>query len=64
MKCRECNKIVPKGCGKTCCEVDDQVIMDFDSKCKFPNEYIKNYEQAKKIPIVTISHANLLTTGI
>lgn len=48
MKCRDCDKLEPRGCGKTCCEIDGIVINDFDSECKFPKEAIEKYEEQKR----------------
>ena len=64
MTCRMCDKLEPRGCGKTCCAVDGVVVRDFDDECKFTEDFINKYEQAKTTPIITISHAHLLSNGI
>ena len=33
MTCRMCDKIEPRGCGKTTCSVTGDVIKDFDHVC-------------------------------
>ena len=33
MTCRDCDKLEPRGCGKTCCSIDKRVILDFDKGC-------------------------------
>jgi hypothetical protein len=45
MKCRMCDKLEPRGCGKTCCAVDSVVVRDFDAECKFTEEEIEKYEE-------------------
>lgn len=44
MTCRMCDKLEPRGCGKTCCAVNGHVIMSFDAECKFTEEEIVKYE--------------------
>lgn len=46
MKCRDCDKLEPRGCGKTCCAVDGEVIRDFDTQCT--KEIIKDDIQVNK----------------
>lgn len=48
MKCRMCDKLEPRGCGKTCCEMDGVVVRDFDAECKFTEEEIAKYEEKLK----------------
>ena len=38
MTCRMCDKLEPRGCGKTCCAVDGVVIRDFDEPCKLTDK--------------------------
>lgn len=47
MTCRMCDKVEPRGCGKTCCEIDSVVINNFDSECKFTEEDIEKYEESR-----------------
>ena len=47
LKCRDCDKIEPRGIGKTCCEVDKHVINDFDAKCTCLIESEKTVELAE-----------------
>lgn len=58
--CRMCDKVTIGGV----CAIDGHTIKDFDAECKFTEDMINKYEQAKKVPIITISHAHLLNTGI
>lgn len=48
MKCRMCDKLEPRGCGKTCCAVDGEVIRDFDAECKFTEDEVVKYEEKLK----------------
>jgi hypothetical protein len=41
MTCRNCDKIEPRGCGKTCCSVTGDVILDFDKKCDVPIDTVE-----------------------
>lgn len=34
MICRDCDKIEPRGVGKTCCSVTGKTINDFDAECQ------------------------------
>lgn len=40
MTCRDCDKLEPRGCGKTCCSLDEtkQPIKDFDAECTQPKQ--------------------------
>jgi hypothetical protein len=48
MTCRQCDKLEPRGCGKTCCEIDGIVVNDFDSKCKFTYEARLRFDEVKR----------------
>lgn len=48
LKCRDCDKIEPRGVGKTCCDVDKHVINDFDAECTCLIESDKTEECEKK----------------
>lgn len=43
-----CDKLEARGCGRTCCEIDGIVINNFDSDCKFIEDNISRWEEAKR----------------
>ena len=44
MTCRMCDKLEPRGCGKTTCSITGEVIKDFDNECH--ERYLQNEQDA------------------